>query len=379
MESPNPLTENQNPGLYLHVPFCRSKCPYCSFYSLPSSALVPRWLGAVQREATLYRDRFDRFDTIYLGGGTPTLLEIRDLEKIMDCLHGNLDFTPETEITIEANPGDLTSEKIKALKTLGFNRVSLGVQSFNDRILSFLGRRHTGQEAERALRDLTSFGFENIGVDLIYGIHGQTMEDWAGTLARAVSFQPEHVSCYQLTIEKGTPFWRRKNLGKIVPPNEREEYALFMRTARFFEDHGYIHYEVSNFARTHTCISRHNSKYWQHTPYLGLGPSAHSFSESTRWWNVRSVRRYCEMIEGGRAPVEGSERLTEQQVLLESISLGSRTMEGFDLSLVPPNAHFSERLMGLQESGFLRLWEGRALPTRKGLMVADYLPLYLLE
>ena len=379
MDRTNSMNENQNPGLYLHVPFCRSKCGYCSFYSLPSTSLVPRWLGALHWEIDFYRERFEGFDTIYLGGGTPTLLEIRDLAKIMDTLFAHFDFTPGTEITIEANPCDLNSDKIKALKTLGFNRVSLGVQSFDDRTLSFLGRGHTAMEAERALRDLRAFGFENIGMDLIYGINGQTIKDWTDTLNKALSFQPEHLSCYQLTIEKGTPFWRRKKLGKITPLSERDEYAFFMRTSRVLEDHGYIHYEVSNFARENIFISRHNSKYWQQTPYMGLGPVAHSFSESTRWWNVRSVRRYCEMIEGGQAPVEGSENLTDQQMLLESISLGSRTREGFDLSLVPHNSHSSERLMQLQESGFLSLYNGRILPTRKGFLVADHLPLYLLD
>ncbi|MEE9418552.1 MAG: radical SAM family heme chaperone HemW [Desulfatiglandaceae bacterium] len=373
------MNENQSPGLYLHVPFCRSKCPYCSFYSVPSTKLVPRWLGALQMEAGLYRERFGRFDTIYLGGGTPTLLEVRVLEKIMDCLRAHFDFTPETEITIEANPYDLTPDKIRKLKTLGFNRISLGVQSFDDRTLSFLGRRHTALDAEKALGDLRAFGFENIGLDLIYGFNGQTMKDWTDTLTRAVSFQPEHLSCYQLTIEKGTHFHGRMDLGKIRPLSEKEGYAFFMRTSQFLEDHGYIHYEVSNFARMNTYISRHNRKYWHHTPYMGLGPCSHSFSESTRWWNVRSVRRYCEMIEGGSAPVEGLERLTDQQVLLESISLGSRTAGGFDLSLIPSNPHSSERLMRLQEDGFIRLSNGRVLPTRKGFLVADHLPLYLLD
>jgi len=371
------MKDIQKPGLYLHIPFCRSKCPYCGFYSVASTSLVARWLGALQKEVIHYRERFKRFDSLYLGGGTPTCLDVGSLEKIMKTLLAHFDFAPDTEITIEANPGDLTKEKITALKDLGFNRISLGVQAFDDDTLSFLGRTHTALEAEKALINLRSLGFNNIGMDLIYGFEGQTVKTWKNTLEKALSFQPEHLSCYQMTIEKGTLFSRWKHKGIIKPLTEKEETTLFTTTSSFLHDHGYIHYEISNFARERTYASRHNRKYWRHIPYLGLGPSAHSFQDSTRWWNVRSIRAYCEALESDQTAIEGYEKLTNEQLILESISLGSRTREGFDLKEIPPNTLSSENLSKLQDAGFILIKDGRVIPTQRGFLVADQLPLWL--
>jgi len=369
----------QNPGLYVHIPFCRSKCPYCGFFSIASTSLVSRWLGALRKEVIHYKDRFGRFDSLYLGGGTPTCLDIGLLDAVMDAVFTHAEFEVDSEITIEANPCDLTREKIKALGDLGFNRISLGVQSFDDRILAFLGRKHTASEAEMALKNLRAFGFENIGLDLIYGFEGQSIEDWKNTLRQALSFEPEHLSCYQLTFEKGTRFGRLRDMGEMNPLTEKEECAFFTTTSAFIQAHGYVHYEVSNFAREEGCTSRHNRKYWDHHPYLGLGPSAHSFDDSKRWWNVRSVRGYCEMLEGGKTPVEGSEKLTEDQLRLESISLGSRTGKGFDLSHIQhhPNSH--KNLLRLLDAGFIEVSAGRVVPTIKGYLVADHLPLWFFQ
>jgi oxygen-independent coproporphyrinogen-3 oxidase len=296
---------------------------------------------------------------------------------MIETLLAHFDFAPDTEKTIEANPGDLTREKITALKTLGFNRVSLGVQAFDDHTLSFLGRTHTALEAEKALLTLRSSGFDNIGVDLIYGYEGQTIETWKHTLEKALSFRPEHLSCYQLTVEEKTVFDRWKHQGIIKPLKEKEEAAFFVMTSTFLQDHGYIHYEVSNFAREENCASRHNRKYWRHIPYLGLGPSAHSFQDRTRWWNVRSIRAYCEALESGRAPVEGHERLTDEQLVLETVSLGSRTMEGFDLNEFTQTSLTAKNLSTLQDAGFIRVKDGHVHPTLKGFLVADQLPLFL--
>ena len=367
-----------NPGLYVHVPFCRSKCPYCAFYSLASASLIPRWLNAIRKEIHHYKGFFHEFDSLYLGGGTPTFLEVGDLNELVKYLLRGFHFARDTEITIEANPCDLTREKTKALGELGFNRVSLGVQSFNDDILAFLGRRHTAEQSKKAIEDLRSFGFENIGLDLIYGLEGQTLKDWIRTLKQAMGFEPEHLSCYQLAIEKGTPFGRLYERGLLMPPGEEKERNFFLATSHFLKERGYIHYEISNFAKNASLVSRHNCKYWFHVPYLGLGPSAHSFHNSTRRWNTRSLKKYCEMLENGNIPVEGYENLTEDQLDLERISLGLRTRQGFDAQKLPDNPALKGALSSLRDSGFLKITNNRIVPTGKGFLVADSLPLYFL-
>jgi len=328
---------------------------------------------AFKQEVVFYKDRFNRFDSLYVGGGTPTILDAGVLKSVMDQVFMHFDFDPNSEITIEANPCDLTIEKIWALKDMGFNRVSLGVQSFDDRILSFLGRKHTAKQAEDALTDLRTFGFNNISIDLIYGFRGQSKENWMNTLDRAVTFAPEHLSCYQLSVEKRTLFGHLMHKGLFQPLGEKQESAYFLTTSQFLEKHGYIHYEISSFARDGSACSRHNYKYWQHAPYLGLGPSAHSFYEKTRWWNARSVRKYCEALEGGRRPVDGSESLTDEQLRFESILLGLRIRDGCDQRSICENQRSEGVIAKLRDSGFLRINNGRITPTTRGFMVADYL------
>ncbi|MBN1277229.1 MAG: radical SAM family heme chaperone HemW [Deltaproteobacteria bacterium] len=363
----------KSPGLYIHIPFCRSKCPYCGFYSIPSASMTKRWIKAFKAEVSLYKGVFKRFDSLYLGGGTPTYLDPEDLGDIVQFLFRHLDFSSDSEITIEANPGDLTADKTGIIKDLGFNRVSLGVQSFDDRILSYLGRMHTAGDSEKALEDLRLCGFENIGLDLIYGFPEQSIKEWDSAINRALEFNPEHISCYQLTIEKGTAFERMKEKGTFKPMNENEEFKYFMKASNILEDKGYLHYEISNFARDECHISRHNSKYWHHVPYLGLGPSAHSFNGTSRWWNFSSVRKYCEALEAGRLPSEEYETLTAEQVRLESISLGLRNIRGFDRGITANEREANEILLMARNHGLVSFTGSRVIPTRKGFAVADRL------
>ncbi|MBN2062351.1 MAG: radical SAM family heme chaperone HemW [Deltaproteobacteria bacterium] len=364
-----------NPGLYIHVPFCGSKCPYCGFYSIASHSLITRWMKAIKREISYYRGSFGEFDSLYLGGGTPSFLEIKDIGDIMDHLSRSFRFTGGTEITLEANPGDISKDKVRAFKSIGFNRINLGVQSFDDRELTFLGRRHSAEEAERSINCLRSEGFDNVGVDLIYGVEGQSIRDWSKSLDKTVSFKPEHISCYQLNIEMKTPFWKKRERGGLKDLSEEEEVEFFNFTSGFLERKGYIHYEISNFARNESFMSRHNCKYWSHEPYLGLGPSAHSFSERDRWWNFSSIRRYCDAIEKGEAPIEGREVLTDEQIALETLSLGFRTRKGFEKEAVRHLPGSDDILSKLQDSNLARVEKDRIIPTRKGFLVADSLPL----
>jgi oxygen-independent coproporphyrinogen III oxidase len=366
-----------HPGLYIHIPFCRSKCPYCGFYSIASVSLVPKWLEALKREMDLYQGIFETpFDSIYFGGGTPTVLMLTQLQEIMDRLFTRFELVEGAEITIEANPADIDSDKSDGLKGMRFNRVNLGIQSFNDDELLFLGRRHDGQDATRAFQELRSSGFDNIGIDLIYGLKGQTLESWRDNLEKALALKPEHISCYELSIEKGTLFASMTDKGQLGPRDQDIEESFFLVSSEFLEDHGYIHYEISNFARSESFYSRHNCKYWDRTPYLGLGPSAHSFDGSLRWWNQRSVRRYCEALEHLSSPVEGRETLSREQAVMEDVSLGLRTKWGFDKGLIGDIPELKKNIEMLRDSGFIRIDGDRIIPTKKGFLTADSLPLY---
>jgi len=368
-------------GLYVHVPFCRQKCRYCDFYSIPytslnpSTSLVTEWLEALEIEASLYKDRFPFFDTLYLGGGTPTLLATEELDRLVEILHGNFTICPDAEVSLEANPNDVSPEKLHLLRELGFNRISLGVQSMADRELEFLGRTHTARRAVRAMERIRESGFPGFGVDLIYGLPNQTEAEWGRTLHETIAFSPNHVSCYQLTVSQGTPLWEMQEAGLFEPPDEEQERSLFLTASEILEGHGFVHYEVSNFARGTRHFCRHNVKYWERAPYLGLGPSAHSFQGDTRWWNHRSVKQYCRDLNLGKRPVQGSERLTEEQADLERLSLQLRTRSGAPIPDLGGHKNSDRVLPGLVEAGLLEVVGERAVPTREGFLVADRLPL----
>jgi oxygen-independent coproporphyrinogen-3 oxidase len=364
------------PGLYVHVPFCLSKCPYCDFYSTTDNKLIPSWLKALEKELAFYQGQFSSFDTLYLGGGSPSSLSEQQLSNLFELIHSRFHFDPYSEITIEVNPNDLNPSKIKKFRDLGINRISLGVQSFDDQELLLLRRQHTAKDAEKALDWIREAGFKNVGIDLIYGLPGQTKEQWLVSLNKALAFQPEHLSCYQLTIAKGTLFWGLKEKGRLQPISESDEGHFFLTTSHFLQDRGYIHYEISNFTREEKYFSRHNQKYWQRRPYLGLGPSAHSFQENRRWWNVRSLNQYCRALEERRPPIEGQEELTEEQVRMEMISLGLRTKAGLDLSCLGEKQKVEKILPRLIENGWVSVTDNHLVPTLKGFLIADHLPLF---
>lgn len=366
-------------GLYVHVPFCQRKCPYCDFASGTDLAMVADWLRAIKQEMGFYRDFAPEFDTLYLGGGTPSLLTAEQLAVLLERLQEQFPFAPDTEITLEANPDDLTLQILKRYRELGINRLSLGVQSFDDRELAFLGRRHDAAQALRALAWAREAGFANLGLDLIYGLPGQTIEHWQRNLETALDFCPEHLSCYQLTIEAGTPLARRQAEGQFQPLPEEREREFFLFTSRFLEDRGYLHYEISNFARGSSNRSRHNGKYWNHTPYLGLGPAAHSFRDRRRWWNHRFLKDYCQALSTGAAPVADEEILTPEQARLEALYLGLRTREGVDLDLLLEARRGKIELQEMVRAGLAEVRDDRLLPTREGLVVADRLALGFMD
>ncbi len=360
-----------SPGLYIHVPFCKTKCPYCDFYSIAAGESIGRWLEALAREAALRRAACGALDTLYIGGGTPSVLSEAETERIFEIVDANFRFMPDAEVTIEANPDDVTPRAAALWHELGVNRASLGVQSFDDEALRFLRRRHDAARSREALRSLRDAGFSNVGVDLIYGFEGQSLDHWRRTLAEAVELEPEHLSCYQLTIAPSTEFGRMLASGRLAALDEEAQRTFFMETSAALTRTGCVHYEVSNFARDDSLRSRHNGKYWSRAPYLGLGPSAHSFLDGKRWWNVRSVETYCRLLEEAASPVEDSETLGDEEIALETVALGFRTRDGVPLEALRRRPGWERTLDTLVAEGLVTVEHGRAAPTTEGLCVAD--------
>jgi len=367
------------PGLYLHIPFCRSKCPYCGFYSITDLAPVPSFLEALAAEMALYRERFPAFDTVYIGGGTPSVLTAGELEAIIGEVRNRFALPDGVEITVEINPGDATPRFLQASRRSGVSRLNVGVQSFDDDVLAFLGRRHTSRQAVETILLAREVGFDNLGLDLIYGlpVPESLFSRWQDTLEVARSFGPEHLSCYELTVESGTPLAAMIATGGHALPDEDLQYRYFLRTSEVLEEAGYIHYEVSNFAREERFRSRHNSKYWDHTPYLGLGPAAHSFDGTRRWWNHRNVAVCIQELRAGKRPVAAEETLDTEQLRLEALCLGLRTTAGINVreyrenygyDLLVERGDVIDRLLA---EGHLKRREDRIAPTRKGLAVSD--------
>jgi oxygen-independent coproporphyrinogen-3 oxidase len=368
------------PGLYVHVPFCVSKCGYCGFYSSTDRSQVPAYLAALGREIDLYRGWAACFDTLYIGGGTPSVLPPGDLEGLIGNLQSAFGIAAGAEITVEANPADITPGLLAELRRARVNRINIGVQSFDDGTLAFLGRRHDRRRAVAAVAAARRAGMGNIGLDLIYGVPGQGVDAWLATLCEAAALNPDHLSCYQLTPEAGTPLADRCRRKEVFLPDESLQADFFLKTSEFLEEAGYIHYEISNFARP-GAESRHNRKYWNHAPYLGLGPAAHSFRGRERRWNRPSLPAYLKDLAADRPPVEASELLTDEQLRLEALFLGLRTRRGIRPDEYQRRYHYDllakkgKIITSLVEKGLVEIRDGFLRPTRAGMAVADSLAL----
>ncbi|MDP1992443.1 MAG: radical SAM family heme chaperone HemW [Syntrophales bacterium] len=372
------------PGLYIHIPFCVKKCAYCGFYSVTDLKLIPDFLAALRREMSLYKNVSRDFDTVYIGGGTPSVLAAADLERLIGDIRNTFTITSDAEITLEANPGDIIFGLLTTLRSAGVNRLNIGCQSFDDNTLAFLGRRHEARQALEAIRMARYAGYDNLGIDLIYGLPslpGDAFKIWLDTLRTTLSFHPEHLSCYQLTVEADTPLADLYGKTEIALPDHDLQARYFFRTAEILEEAGYRHYEVSNFALGDRFHSRHNSKYWNHTPYLGLGPGAHSFDGRQRRWNHRSVAAYLKDLAAGKPPVADSEFLSDEQLRLEALFLGFRTRRGIHLEDFNKCynqdllAEKGEILRKLMKDNLVEIRDGFLMPTRAGMAVADSLAL----
>ncbi len=334
--SQNPSSHSRLAGLYIHIPFCRRKCHYCDFYSITDLALTNTFTSILEQEMALASQTSLEFDTVYLGGGTPSVLNVNAIEQITAAAHKYFNIRSDAEVTIEINPGTVTLENLRRYRQAGINRLNIGIQSFDDHNLKFLGRIHSSHEAATSLAWARRAGFHNVGLDLIYGLPQQTEKLWLADLNHAVQISPEHISCYMLTRECGTPLDQEMAAGRIKLPAEDQVRRLFEGTIEFLTSHHYRHYEVSNFARLAAdggsrWTSRHNCKYWSFAPYIGLGPSAHSYLEPKRRWNHVRFEDYWKDIRSGILPVAETETLTREQMIIEALYLGFRTTAGINL------------------------------------------------
>jgi len=364
-------------GLYFHIPFCKHKCPYCDFYSVTQLDRLPVFLAALQREIRLRAAPALAVDTVYFGGGTPSLCPPEAVAELLALVRTLFYLRADAEITLEANPGAVSAGDLERLRAAGVNRLNIGVQSFRDPALRFLGRIHDRAEALAVIEQARAAGFDNIGLDLIYGLPAQRASDWRADLEQALSCTPEHLSCYILTFETGTPMTRALQAGRFQPLEEERVADLFEATAMLLAGQGYDHYEISNFARTPDYRSRHNLKYWHFEPYLGFGPGAHSYREGARWWNLADLDIYCRSLAQERLPEGGREELSREQQVLEALLLGLRLKAGFDIAAFEQRFDlsvqdtFGRLLNQLAEEGCLAEIPGRCALTVKGMRYHD--------
>lgn len=368
-----------NGGLYVHIPFCVRKCAYCDFYSVSDLSLKPQFLQALSAEIAAADTVPLVFDSVYFGGGTPSILDPAEVGRILDELDSKFQLAGPVEVTIEANPGTVDSKKMKGYRSAGVNRINLGVQSFREENLRLLGRIHSAGQAHDAVAAARRAGFEDVGLDLICGLPGQTLGAWAMDIESALAYDPEHLACYMLSVEPGTPLAEDERLGRFRPAAEEDTAGLFLMTSERLAERGYLHYEISNFARHAGSggvarVSRHNSKYWAYAPYLGFGPAAHSFRLPRRFWNHRDIRRYIADLQAGRRAPGGEETLSVDQQMLEVIMLGLRTAAGIERADFQSrfgldfNERYGTAADELAARGLLTLANGRCAPTRQGML-----------
>lgn len=369
-------------GIYVHVPYCVRKCPYCDFFSSADPSSVSEFLDCLVLEMEMVGGTDLVYDSLYIGGGTPSVLEPDQIARIIETAKSHFKINADVEATLEVNPGTVTRESLAEYRRAGINRMNIGVQSFNDENLKFLGRIHASAEAGFAIEWARQAGFDNIGLDLIYGLPGQDKKNWQDDLNRALKAEVEHLSCYILTCESGTPLSLDVDSGRVKLPDGDSVRELFDITIEHLDTHGFGQYEISNFARRSddgapALSSRHNQKYWSFAPYIGLGPSAHSFLAPERHWNHRSIEAYIRKIKSGHLPIAGKESLTREQIIMEAIYLGLRTNRGIDLGrfekmfAIKFQKVWAAKVSELENDGLFRLSDTHCALTPRGMAYLD--------
>jgi putative oxygen-independent coproporphyrinogen III oxidase len=369
-----PVDRPERAGLYVHIPFCLTRCGYCDFNTYAGlDHLSGRYVEALTAEADLWAAEWgsNTFASLFLGGGTPTTLPVPAIRRLLLQLAATFAFDPQAEITAEANPDTVDARYLSDLRNAGVNRLSIGVQSFDPVVLEALERIHSAHSVRAAYRAARDAGFDNVSLDLIYGANGESLESWRRTVDAAIDLAPDHLSCYALTIEPATALGR-KAAGGLVPSTDPDLQAeMYDAACELLAEAGYEHYEISNWAKPGR-RSVHNMGYWEGRPYLGLGAGAHSYRDARRWWNVRPPQQYLAEIEAGRRPVGGSEELGQAERRMEQLLLGLRVADG-----VPAGWVEAERAAGFVAVGLAVRTNGRLALTDRGMFVANELVLEL--
>lgn len=363
-------------GIYIHIPFCKSRCIYCGFYSTTLLDLRKKYINAVCREMELRKNYIrEPFSTIYLGGGTPSLLDEAELTKLFLYINNVYDVDRNAEITMECNPDDITPKFTNMLSHLPINRVSMGAQTFADSRLRLLHRRHNSDEVKHAVKLLREAGIKNISIDLMFGFPDESLSQWKEDISAALALNVEHISAYSLMYEEDTPLWKMLDTGKVKEIDEELSLTMFKELVCQLTDAGYEHYEISNFARP-GYRSRHNSSYWHQVPYIGLGAAAHSFDLNSRQWNVADLKLYIEEINNGIIPME-REELDNDTTFNDIITTALRTSDGIDLNALETRLgkRYRNTLISAAgkhlEQGLLEIRHDRLRLTSEGIFISD--------
>jgi len=364
-------------GIYIHIPFCKQACHYCDFHFSTSLRFKDDLIKGITKEIQLRKDYLgkEKISTIYFGGGTPSLLEKEEFETIFKSINKHFDTSLVDEITVECNPDDLTAEKLEVLRSIGVNRLSIGIQSFIEKDLQLMNRAHNAIEATESVLRAQEFGFDNITIDLIYGIPGLSNEEWEDNLQKAIDLDVHHISSYCLTVEKKTALEALIKKGEIPEPNEELATKQFEILVDTLDKNGFVHYEISNFAKE-GFYSKHNSSYWKSEKYLGLGPSAHSFDGKSRQWNIANNKRYIDTLEKDEIPAE-IEVISKNTAYNEYILTSLRTIWGVDTQKILTqfgedlHQHFLQSLDAIETKDWLVRNENHIRLTSKGKLYAD--------
>lgn len=365
-------------GLYLHIPFCHSRCTYCSFATGSyDKSLSQTYLRSLCREITAASNSHT-YDTLYLGGGTPSIIPPEEIASLIRVVRDSFHLTQDAEITIEVNPSDIDPRRLELYLNYGINRISLGVQSFINAELVRIGRDHTASQAEMGFKSLRSAGFQNISIDLICGLPGQNCTDWNYNLEKAFELEPEHISVYLLELKEGSIIYSQIRSGRLEPPDEDLAVQMYEMLLEKISECGYVQYEISNFYKVlNGQPSRHNLKYWTDHEYLGFGVSAHSYEAGTRRWNVKSTQDYIRRIQNGQSAVADSSTLDRKASIQEAFMLRMRLTEGVDLAAfrkrygIDIYQMHAERLKELEEDGLLELTNGQLRLTQRGILYSN--------